>query len=42
MGEVTVKVPSEFEMVEALMAFPTRQPLEDVFYKDRVDYGAGS
>ena len=39
MGEVTVKIPSEFEMVDTLMAFPNRQTLEDAFHKDRVDHG---
>ncbi len=39
MGGTSVKMATEFEMVDTLMAFPSRSVLEDAFHKDRVDYG---
>lgn len=39
MGDASVKMATEFEMVDTLMAFPSRSVLEDAFHRDRVDYG---
>ena len=39
MGGASVKLATEFEMVDTLMAFPSRSVLEDAFHRDRVDYG---
>lgn len=39
MGGASVKMATEFEMVDTLMAFPSRSVLEDAFHRDRVDYG---
>ncbi len=36
---VSIKVPSEWEMVDTLMAFPSPAVLDDAFHKDRVDDG---
>jgi hypothetical protein len=39
MGDVPVRTAMEFEMVDTLMAFPSRSVLADAFHRDRVDYG---
>lgn len=39
MGGASVRVATEFEMVDTLMAFPSRSVLGDAFHRDRVDYG---
>jgi hypothetical protein len=39
MGGASVKIATEFEMVDTLIAFPSRSVLEDAFHRDRVDYG---
>lgn len=39
LGGASVKTPPEIQMVDTLMAFPSRQVLEDAFYRERVDYG---
>jgi hypothetical protein len=39
MGNVSIRIPIEYEMVATLMAFPNSAVLEDAYYKDRIDYG---
>ncbi len=39
MADVAVKIATEYEMVDTLMAFPGRSVLADAFYRDREDYG---
>lgn len=39
MGDTVMEIPSRYEMVDTLMAFPAGRVLEDAFYADRRDYG---
>ena len=39
MGNVNIKMPEDWEMVDTLIAFPKRRVLEEVFTKECKDYG---
>jgi len=38
-GEVTIKVPADWKMVDTFVAFPKRYVLEEIFAKEGKDYG---
>jgi len=39
MADVAIQIPTDWEMTDTLMAFPSRTVLDDAFHLDRVDYG---
>jgi hypothetical protein len=38
-GDTIFRIGTKFEMVDTLMAFPSKAVLEDAFFRDRKDYG---